>query len=701
MISSKSLVFALTVSLLTVAGCSTESRKGRDFVPGQSTDFDKESGTTFRVKSFRIDSSSVAEFNAYNVPKKKQFNFSACLQDSNGGAFTTGVRVRVLDEQGNEAQCRTPDLKLGACIADFDGCVKWSETHEYAHMSANEVYYQFKRTVRAGKPYKGGVNINLVLNPWDNTWATSRDNTLPANIPVVDAQGSMSIKGGSLKAQSKAEDLRFGLDSVSFAFEKIDYPNFEITRLLGLTVAHQYRVSFKPTIIRKSYNGVDRVDSLAKGQFKLYFALFREKADPTKDAAAQFDVKNLISTSDFVATDEQSPGNYLSQVTFKIENIADLTSRTVALVTLKPLNDGSIAEKSFWAYVKPGRLSGLSLYPAAASAREFHEKSAQRQSVTQNTKALDLLKEEGFQNMSLSPVTIHGGFGAWGGRYNVNEAVQTALKQPVLQDRWNRLAAAMCAKALTDKQAVMECQRSPSQWLTLKRLDLVENILSQPQKMNGRALTESFRMGISYGYSAATSTSVGGKFSAGLSAGIAAPLDNLPFGKALNLKASVGADVFYSSGYTVGWGEKTSADVSSDLSVSSEGHIFSFDVESRACLLVVPREEKTAELGKKNITLQPLYSCAQETKKDRRQESYFLLVEGSGAKDSLFSDFDSNGEATWRFFIRGQGTKNLLYDLVKNSNVFLSMRKLPADSYLRRLPEYTMTQEFPGALSAP
>ena len=154
-----SRIFLKLLLALGLTACSTESRKKAEQIPGAQTDFDSDKGTNFRVKSIRATSSVTKEFNTYGIPKKKIFNFQACLLERLGkGPLMPDIPFVIEDGHNFKFNVTT----------DNEGCLTWYETFEYNHI-APETYIVLKRSIRALSVYTGRTMAEAAFNPWANS----------------------------------------------------------------------------------------------------------------------------------------------------------------------------------------------------------------------------------------------------------------------------------------------------------------------------------------------------------------------------------------------------------------------------------------------------------------------------------------------------------------------------------------------------
>lgn len=721
---SKNVSFVLFAAALGMSACSTESRRAKDYVPGQGTDFQKESGTNFRVDSVKVLSTIPVSkeeggFTAYGFPRSKHFNFQACLKDTNNGAILPNMPFRISDDEGVAIDV----------ITNIDGCVSWSERHSYAYL-ATETYYRFARNIRGMRTYKGSVSAVVAFDPWQDGAAAVVDlryTTLPTNSALMSV-GSLSIKDNGLLTQQAAGNLNINVDTVSFEFRGLDYDNYSIDRLLNLTVAQKYQIRLKPMVLRKTIANVAKAESFVGGKMKAYFAIFREQKDPAK----MYTMENLVSVTEFNLSDDLQVGTFISDLSLKFSSIVDLTSRTQAVLTLVPVEEIlGVPELSFYGVLKPGRLAALTLSPSKVSARDFAERAKAQEIANKEVRPMETFAtKSGYTVLDLKPVSVYNGF--WYGTSEVNtaEVVQRALDNKLSSEASKELKQVLCAKVFAgNDKVVAKCQQNPDKYMSAGRRDFANEILSKPRKINKEPIVDTLKMSIAYTYARSANHSVGWKFdaAAGLSGSLgldlfggllgSGPLSSgagpvtppstapdwkwsllSPLSGSLGLKLSAGGTAYYGYDSKSTWGRSTSVGISSDVNVTSEGHQFAFDVQVQPCIFAVQKADPNAPEDAPRP--KGVYYCSSQTRKELRTETYFLLGQAVGGKDSLFTDSDSANEVSWRMFLRGQGTKSLLFNVIKSSYTVMQFDQIPDDLYRGELnATQTMMQEYPGMLS--
>ena len=693
-----SRIFLSTLLALVLSACSTESQKKMDKIPGEQTDFKSDKGTTFRVKTYRATSSITKEFNAYGIPKKKVFNFQACLQERLGKtALMPDIPFVIEDGRGFSFKAST----------DSEGCLSWYETFEYNHIQ-QETYIRLKRTIRPLSIYTGRTLAETAFTPWANSiFATNevRGTFLDAIDPEPE-----SLSQGKIKFLNQAvSPIEIAVDTLNFEFKGLDYNNYSVDKFLNLTVAHKYTLRLKPSIIRKTIDNIAVPQVLAGGRLKGYLAIFKETSSGT------YDDSTLIMAQEFNLEYVKSTGQFMSDITLKFKNIADMSSRTKALLTLVPLDElEGISEMNYEGVLRPAPLVGLSLSAGTVSAKPFL-KPAVKSTLT----AYDLLKTQ------FAPLT-----------YNMrpaaapNQAFQNlvakAMNGSITKKESQDLQIVLCAKLYSeiDQFAVMmNCTFGAANKVHMAVRYLVEEITSTPKRV-GLTTTEELEMKIGFTQSQRNSFSQGWKASLGAaingSLGVGVDTDVFKFpglgegsGTSINpLKGSLGVKVSGGGEYNYVWEGKygkedaTSITSSSSMKLTSEGNAFEFTAKVRPCFLVKTSDETTAALAAKNIKApMGFYACSNQLVQQTRQESWFLVGQNVGNISSPgFSDNLSAGEAPLRLMVRGRNSMLIFYNFLKDARVQLQLEKMPldfnkmTDNELRST--LLLTQEFPGLLPA-
>lgn len=694
--TSSKFWFSLALALF-VAGCSTESRRKLSFDETKSYDFPEDSGTTFRVDKIE-PVSIVTQFKSdkYRLVRQKQFNLKACFQDKAANNLTGGIQFRVSDGV-RSARTLTTDVK---------GCVYWMESYEFTYL-ADEVFLRFTRQFQPVDRYRGTVYATVAINPWSDAAAGAMVDLRYQTVPTTALRdiGPITMDvNGSVLANPDQKTLNINLDSVNFDFIRLNMGNYKVSPLLGLSVAHDYLVTIKPQVIRQTLTKAATAESFVGGSMKVYFAIFREKhkIDPSR----AFSKENLISSSEFIVSDEKAVGLFFGNVTINFDRINEMTSRTFALMTLVPLDPiPGLKEMSFSGVLKPGRLAKFTPVPANAfSARQIIEDRNTAERSAPTLTALDVLKSK-LREMNPAPVP-HALVGYYGeaGDYDLTPALTAYGNDP----KAVRLAAkderALCYKLFEDQNAIQRCAGQPQAYLSYSRRQLVDSILSAPVHI-GVTSVETLKMSASFSRQTSVSGAWTGRANAGigfdplkiplLSELVSTVMEFIPF-----LKINVGADYGYARTWTTSDSESVVESVSSDSAVTSEGNTFKFRAALKGCTIVEAKPQSTGgwwSEAKPAPLPKGIFFCPAAAVERDATESYYLLGQNIGLQGSPFSDSEGSSSGAWRALVRGRRTVSLLYDLIKDTKTKLVLERMP-DQDLRS--ELYMVQEAPGLLSA-
>ena len=137
---------------------------------------------TFRVQTIAIDKVSVQTRDESNQPRKKLYNFSACLIDRVLEAPIKRTLFSIGDGK-NELFVKSDDL----------GCLLWTETHEVDSLQ-NEEIFEVTRFVTGKETYNGTVSVPFAFNPWNDSEALL---DLRKQKPLREPQKISSMEFGS------------------------------------------------------------------------------------------------------------------------------------------------------------------------------------------------------------------------------------------------------------------------------------------------------------------------------------------------------------------------------------------------------------------------------------------------------------------------------------------------------------------------
>lgn len=722
---SKSLFLGL--GILALMGCSTQSNKTKNITQDSPGNFDKAPGTNFLVDALKVNSTTTAQFTSYGLPAKKMFNLEACIKDPSGAAVQVNLPFSIGDGSGNEINKST----------DLRGCLTWSETHEFSYL-ADETYFKFRREINGKSIYKGAVYVQVAFDPWADGGGTVLDlryNDVPENAKIKEI-GKLSVKGAKA-VTGQRPDLRVNLKSASFEFLGLDYGNYEISPFLGLTVAHKYRVKLSPSIIRKTLSKTTNPETLNTGRMKAYLVILKEDSNLT----TQFDLKNVITTTEL--TGDMSYGDLMADVVVKFERVSDITSRTIGLVTLVPLDElQDLGEVSFVGSLKPGVLTGLNLIPASMNARELAVKfqQAKARQIKSTVKPAQLFaKTSGLKPMEMSTVRAFSFMGVMWEDVDMKAYSESFLNGILSEGDLGYFKQALCLKVYGQDPRLgslaANCQNNPDFYIQFGKRSFVESLNSKVPRKVGLTTLESFSMASSISKTEAYATSKGYNDSLraglGLSLGLDLNASGLPGMKlgsipyapedpndhsswvsgdvspikgSIGAKFSIGRDWFITRSKSSGTSQGTTATASRGFTVSAEGNSFEIDANTRNCVFAQPHTEHTKLLKVvreklAGANLDGVYYCSSAVKREKRVETFYLVGQQVGNAGSPFSDSAANTETPWRMFMRGRASLALFAALVSNSDVELVLEKLPTNEFLSEFTEFYTSQEYPGLLA--
>ena len=686
----------IVVASLLFSACSTESNKTKEVGFNEPDRFPGEGN--MRVKTISAGLTPSSEFNDYSVLTKKTFNLVACITDPLQAAVQAGLNFAIVDGSGNVMVRATQS----------DGCINWQETHSFTFM-AREAIFRVSRRIESRSLYTGYAIVSFGLNPWASGPASVVDfrktETFPANAPVVNIE-NLNLRGQSLN-KPLMSDIGVKLSQASFQFVGLDKRNTEITQNLGLKVAHKYIFKITPQIVRKSIEKPVVLESISTGKMKVTFLILREDENPQ----TQMSMKNVLSSTEFEG--EFVAGELTGTISIKFENISELTSRTVALLTLTPITtfDG-FPQVSFTGPIPSGPITNLNLIPTQSSATEIHSLFIQKQKEFKaaELKPLQLFeKHSGFKKMVNTPVRLQN----W-----INSYLSGQTNLSPSDDR--RLSSSLCDQIFAEpglESYKRKCRYNPYKNLIHNKSSIVDSILTPNPKMSDVTTVDSFKMSWSQGLSRADAQSVGINLKAGASLGLngsskflnaASESKNSNFGGILSGSLSVGGD--YSTSRVWKKDMTTGVSATREQSVTAEGRRYEFDAMVRKCFTVSPSEEIMEELDSRRITGNfRQFFCSNVVSKETRHENYYLVNSKTGLDKSPFSDNESNTSSEWRMMVRGTKMMNLFLSVSSSGLfqfVFSPIKGLDAESeYLNRFKELhavvrqNQTEEFPGFLS--
>ncbi len=294
------------------------------FVSCKSAEDKGSISSTFYVDSIKASEVATLEFNSWGYPKKKLFNFVACVKDKALMAPITEQAFSVSDEQTSKAQ-----------KTDSRGCFNWSESHDFDFF-APEAFIEIKRNISALGNHTGSIDLALAINPWRDGASSVIDLRYDRVVQLSKAVENSFDKplSTSNKTSSTAEAAKLDLKSLRIQFMGQDYEHYSINPGLTLNIAHSVRVRLQPSIIRKTINRKDVVENPNSGRVHVT-AVFLKDLNESGDAA--FDPKNFVTA---IEQDmEIGAGGIVEDLVLKFSDASAVASRMQLLVQVVPCED--------------------------------------------------------------------------------------------------------------------------------------------------------------------------------------------------------------------------------------------------------------------------------------------------------------------------------------------------------------------------
>lgn len=711
----------VAIFIFIFTACSIESHKSRTPPQGDTNDFAASQGTMFRVDSIIVNGASTAEIGQFGLPLAKTFNFLACLKDFGGNALPLGLQFRITDSDATEL----------IRVTDANSCLSWSETIRYKQLDA-ETYFRIERKIESLDSYKGLVKVQVALDPWSSTLPLIdvRTQSLPGGRSIselqllskngnhgtespevhsVDGQSQISMPHDETQNQIATDGKKPTAQLPEIHFESLghDPSSFEMTPLLGLRIAHRYRITMQPLFLRKTLDRGLIAEPLRSGPFKVYIAIMKENWNRTSPT------KQVLSQAVFEGNLSDSHGNGLTSiVTMMFDNVSELLSRSTVLITLLPQGElAQMGELNFTGVNQPGYLKPIPVVPTLSSARTIIEQHRKEMSTQRVWSALELFAAKSkMKEMDLKATSVPTGnlfFNRYEDISDVRERLESFLGTEPKADETDTVpngsvASLACEKTfgkhgISTSSTVDVCARHPERFLQFGRRQLITKILSPPQ----RVLTlppESILSSVYFELSRTTAlgwkTAIGAGLSGSIGPSVDIGLGSVSIGS-LSLRLSGSAEGTYFVEQRVVDTARVSS--SRDTTISVDGAIYSFQAENIRCLIAQLKKPNQSENDASGI-----YYCSEKKLIRQQKETYFLLNSNPGVLDSPFTDANSTEEARWRSFVRGQGTMAMLRQFLQKSplgDFRMLIGKIPdQDSLFQDIKEFATTQEFPGLL---
>ena len=144
--------FSLIATLLLNLSCSSD-------VDDINSNKNNSSFTISQVEAISINSSSYKTWPDLNT--KTTYNLKTCVKNRMLSQNITGEKFIISGEE-----------KTQQLITDSEGCIYWNESISFNYLE-DEGYYPIQRMLVGTSNYKGVIEINLNLNPWDKLTTSS------------------------------------------------------------------------------------------------------------------------------------------------------------------------------------------------------------------------------------------------------------------------------------------------------------------------------------------------------------------------------------------------------------------------------------------------------------------------------------------------------------------------------------------------
>lgn len=634
--------------------------------------------------------------------RRKLYQFSACLLDAVSHAPIVRTRFGVSDG--------ITDREI---VSDNSGCLLWEEKHRVSDINGADRLMRIKRTFKAIEGFSGSVTLELGFNPLEGELLDIRRlKVLPENLEQTsqlltfesDIQAALSSSSTLLSfAQAFIPDI--GLQ-----FIEHDKSISEITPLMTLKTAQRFRLKFNPIVLRRNNKNEVVQVGLKGGNFNLWLVI--TKKDP---------VRSNITAEDIVA-EFQGPVSVrydsavIHDIALRVHDTAGVLSRNHVLVALEPQGTLTTQARSgfFTGFISPlkGNDAGIAVLPVS---NEQATRLAQKiDSALTNARSSGMGTLQALEKFSgLKPET------------NSSEKLLTVSKANTSSKEVKDLLKEYCAILYSsdliinvphtgyfaevinffdpDNQkkvhVLKACQKNPEDYVRLDVRDMVEKVNGAPKHVPNSTVVKDISVGraVSFSHTQSQSSTASASGGAGISGEAGIGWSTPDLAKRLGGAPSAGLGFKISGG--ADWNVAVAKNKSSSTGVStsvSEGHQFNvvsdtyqIDATVRRCAIV----SATVEGGKKGF-----FSCAAGTDRRRLEETYYLV--NHGIASSPFSDEDSADNTRWRLTIRGTEMYKQFEETMTKGNTVLEFSKLTltVDGKSRLLPDFRVTQEFPGAV---
>lgn len=233
-------VWPILLSALLLISCSNEIPEEKSFESSQLSNF---TVSTIEKKESLPGNASFSEaWKEFN--NLRSFELKACIRTESTMTDIpfTNFRIKM---KGLETKKKT----------DNAGCLHWSYKHEFDYL-ADEVFYLVPITFIGADNYEGKVTTEIAVNPWS---------------------GQMIDRPNDLD-----HDLIYSDEENRYSKHKLFINNFNFTKISNDIIKDDngqlifpYELRFNPEFSRKSLKGIEKNESISKGDFELSLTLIQ------------------------------------------------------------------------------------------------------------------------------------------------------------------------------------------------------------------------------------------------------------------------------------------------------------------------------------------------------------------------------------------------------------------------------------------
>lgn len=201
----------------------------------------------------------------FSVATEKLFTFKVCVQDKRTREMIIGHKFNIIG--GAKPATVMPDGR-----SDGQGCVNWTEMIAYNGL-ADGKYIPLKRTLVADGMHTGARELNICINPWENSDSAAVRDCGRRPVPeaqlakpseVVNVLNNEDARGQHIKRYVWVNDLRVNATHNPSAAEA------------GVI---DFSVAMSPKILRRNIRGEQEPVNLLDGVFSMQFWVIAKTGD--------------------------------------------------------------------------------------------------------------------------------------------------------------------------------------------------------------------------------------------------------------------------------------------------------------------------------------------------------------------------------------------------------------------------------------